>query len=110
VNGLRDPKPAPARPVAELDRGFAAMAPLLPPNGEIGYLEPHQDAGSEDAVRMRYVAQYALSPRVVVARVGSEFLIVPEGAAHPDGDSRLDGYFPVMSFPGGHRLFRRLNP
>ena len=95
-------------PAAQFDAEFSEFAGHLPARGEIGYLEPHQDAGSEDAVRTRYLAQYALSPRVVVARVGPEFVIVALDAAHPEGDPRLDGYAHVTTVRGGHRLFRRL--
>lgn len=98
-----------SNPVARLDAEFSALAAYLPPRGVIGFLERYEDAGSEDAARTWYVAQYALSPRVVVSRLGPEFLIVARGAAHPDGDPRLEGYVHVTTVPGGHQLFRRLS-
>lgn len=92
-----------------LEAEFGLFARELPPTGEIGYLEAY-DGGSEEAVRVHYAAQYALVPRVVIGRVGPEFLIVARGTAGPDGDPRLDGYFRVATFPSGHRLFRKLVP
>jgi hypothetical protein len=56
---------------------------------------------------MHYAAQFALTPRVVVARTGPEFLIVARDTARPNGDPRLDGYHLAASLPNGHRLFRR---
>ena len=99
-------------PMGELEAEFRPFALELPPTGEVGYLEPYNgETGQEgDAVRMHYAAQYALVPRVVLGRIGPEFLIVARGTARPEGDPRLDGYFPVASFPSGHRLFRRLIP
>ena len=98
-----------SNPIAELDAEFSALADHLPPRGIIGFLERYEEAGSEDAARTWYVAQYALSPRVVVSRLGPEYLIVARGAAHPDGDPRLEGYVHVTTVPGGHQLFRRLS-
>ena len=85
---------------------FLPFVPDLPARGEIGYLEPFR-AGTESDVRLHYAAQYALAPRVIVARTGPELLIVPVGAENPSGDSRLDGYRRVRTLPNGHRLFRR---
>ena len=96
-------------PMSRLQAEFQVFAWELPATGEVGYLEPH-GASNEDAVRMHYAAQYALAPRVVVGRVGPEFLIVARGMALPEGDERLAGYYPVATFPSGHRLFRRLVP
>lgn len=99
-------------PMGELDAEFRPFALELPPTGEVGYLEAYDGATEEEetAVRMHYAAQYALVPRVVLGRVGPEFLIVARGMAQPEGDPRLDGYFRVASFPSGHRLFRKLIP
>jgi hypothetical protein len=95
--------------MAALEAEFLPMIVELPPAGEVGYLEPYGNQ-SEDDVRMHYAAQYALVPRIIAGRVGPEFLIVARGMARPDGDPRLAGYHVVASFPGGHRLFRRLVP
>ena len=99
-----------ARPtdiMPELDRQFSMFARQLPRLGTIGFLEPLKDAGSPEAVQIHYAAQFALVPRVVVPRVGPEYLIVPVWAASGDGDPRLAGYDRIGSSLGGHRLFRR---
>ena len=95
--------------MAVLEAEFLPFVVELPPRGEIGFLEPY-DSSNDDTVRMHYAAQYALAPRVVVGRIGPEFLIVARGMANPDGDPRLMGYHLAASFPSGHRLFRRLVP
>ena len=100
----------PADPTQRLEAEFLELAPRLPAAGEIGYLDRYENAGDEPVVRARYVAQYALAPRVVVGRTGPEFLIVADDTARPGGDSRLNGYFLVATTPAGHRLFRRLVP
>lgn len=108
VSALRDARAHEPDPIADLDEEFRSFAWALPARGVIGYLDRHEDAGSEEAVRMWYAAQYALAPRVIEGRVGPELLIVARGAARPGEDPRLAGYFEVWSTPGGHRLFRRL--
>lgn len=100
----------PRHPIAELESQFAALIPHLPPHGEVGFLEHHDMPASEDAVRTWYTAQYALSPRIIVGRHGTEFLIAAHGNAHPAGDARLDGYVPVHTGPGGHQIYRRFLP
>lgn len=109
VSALLDARSRARDPVPQLDAVFSSFAPELPLRGQIGFLEPY-DGGSEDLVRTHYVAQYALIPRLVIAQVGPEFLIVSPGTARPGGDRRLDGFYPVAEFPGGHRLYRRLLP
>ncbi len=107
---LRDGLARDPDPIAGLDAEFRALVFDLPARGTIGYLEGYEDAGTADAVRMHYAAQYALVPRVVVGRVGPEFLIVARGTSRPGGDPRLDGYYHVATFPSGHRVYRRLVP
>ena len=101
----RDPDP-----MAELEAEFLALVFDLPASGVIGYLERYSDAGTDDAIRMQFAAQYALVPRVVAGRVGPEFLIAARGTERPGGDPRLDGYHLVAAFPSGHRVYRRLVP
>jgi hypothetical protein len=110
TSALRDGLARDQDPMTALEAEFVALVFDLPSSGVIGYLERYEGAGSDDAVRMHYAAQYALVPRVVVKRVGPEFLIVARGMARPGGDPRLDGYFPVATFPGDHRVYRRLVP
>ena len=100
----------PAEPMQRLEAEFLELASRLPPTGEIGYLDRYQNAGDDDALRARYAAQYAFAPRVLLSRVGPEFLIVANDAERPGGDARLKGYFLVAATPAGHRLFRRLAP
>jgi hypothetical protein len=95
-------------PIGGLEAEFRWFAPFLPSYALVGYLEPYDGSGgSLEAVRMHYAAQYALSPRVVVARVGAEYLIVARGTARPGGDPRLMPFSRVTSFPTGHTLYRR---
>jgi hypothetical protein len=108
VSGLRLTLARDADPIAELEAEFKWFGPYLPPYAVVGYLEKYDGtAGSLEAVRMHYAAQYALAPRVVVGRVGPEYLIVARGTARPDGDSRLAGFSRVTTFPSGHSLYRR---
>ena len=97
-------------PTDDLDAEFSALAEHLPPRGLVGFLDRYADGGTDDAARTWFVAQYALAPRVVVSRVGPEFLIVASGAAKPGGDPRLDGYIHIETVAGGHRLYRRNLP
>lgn len=97
----------PVDPMARLEAEFLPLAAALPVRGEIGYLERYENGGAEDAVRTHYAAQYALTPRVVRARTGQEFVVVAAGHDRPGGDPRLRGYAPVASSPAGHRVFRR---
>jgi hypothetical protein len=93
--------------MGELDAEFRWFNPYLPPYAIVGYLEPYQGAGSDDAIRMHYAAQYSLVPRVVVPRVGPEYLIVAHGTPRPNEEPRLAGFSPVATFPTGDRLYRR---
>jgi hypothetical protein len=110
ISTARDGLSRESDPIAGLEAEFRALVFELPPSGVIGYLERNSDAGTDDAVRMYFAAQYALVPRVVVGRVGPEFLIAARGTEGPGGDTRLDGYHLVGAFPSGHRVFRRLVP
>jgi hypothetical protein len=107
---LRGARAQPLDPMERLEAEFSKLAKDLPPAGQVGYLERYEDAGAEDAVRAHYAAQYALVPRVVVSRVGHEFMIVAHGMPRPGHDPRLDGYFLVSVTPEDHRVYRRLVP
>jgi hypothetical protein len=107
---LRGARAQPLDPMERLEAEFSKLAKDLPPAGQVGYLERYEDAGAEDAVRAHYAAQYALVPRVVVSRVGHEFMIVAHGMPQPGHDPRLDGYFLVSVTPEDHRVYRRLVP
>ena len=110
ISTVRDGLATETDPIAELESEFLALVFDLPARGVVGYLEGYGDAGIDAGIRMHYAAQYALAPRVVVGRVGPEFLIVARGTERPNGDPRLDGYHVVASFPSGHRVYRRLVP
>lgn len=110
ASAVRVARALPPDPMRRLEAEFLELAPRLPPAGEIGYLDRYENAGDEAVVRERYAAQYALAPRVMVARTGPEFLIVAHDTERPGGDDRLAGYFLVSTTPAGHRLFRRLGP
>ena len=110
ASALRTALLLPPDPMQRLDAEFRELAPRLPPAGEVGYLDRYENAGDDAVVRARYAAQYALAPRVVLARTGPEFLIVADDTERPGGDARLDGYFLVTTTSAGHRLFRRLKP
>jgi hypothetical protein len=108
--GLRAAVVMPADAMGQLEAEFIPLASYLPPSGEVGYLERYDEPGGDDEVRTHYAAQYALVPRVVVAEVGKEFVIVARDAARPGGDPRLDGYFLVTRAATGHSVYRRLAP
>jgi hypothetical protein len=110
ASALRMALTMPPDPMQRLEAEFLELAPRLPSAGDIGYLDRYENAGDEAVVRARYAAQYALAPRVVVARTGPEFLIVAHDTERPGGDARLNGYFLVATTSAGHRLFRRLGP
>ena len=107
---VRGARAQPIDPMDRLQAEFVQLAAHLPPSGDVGYLERYEDPGAEDAVRVHYAAQYALVPRVVVSRVGLEFMIVAQGTPQPGHDPRLDGYFLVSATPEDHRVYRRLVP
>lgn len=110
ISTVRDGLSREPDPMVELEAEFLALIFDLPASGVVGYLEQHNNAATDDAVRMYFAAQYALVPRVVVGRVGPEFLIAARGTDRPGGDPRLEGYHLVTSFPSGHRVYRRLVP
>ena len=93
-------------PGARLDAEYRAFAPYIPITADVGFLE-YRD-GSNEGTRAYQAAQYALAPRVVLSRVGPEYLIAPNGAAQGETDERLRGFRPVHEFPSGHRLFVRV--
>ena len=110
IGAVRGARAQPLDPMERLEAEFRQLAKDLPPSGEVGFLDRHIDGGAEDAQRLHFAAQYALVPRVVLARVGLEFMIVAQGAAQPDHDPRLDGYYLVSTTPEDHRVYRRLIP
>ena len=110
VGGLRQALDQAPDVAAALESEFRELVPQLPPTGVVGYLERYVDADAVEAVRMHYLAQYALVPRIVERGTGPEFLIVARGTEAPGGDFRLEGYFPVANYSSGHRVYRRFVP
>jgi hypothetical protein len=105
-----------ADPIAEQDREYRALVPSLPRNGRIGYRQP-PDWPSVDATRKFYLAEYALTPRIVVMDTGPEFVIAnPDSrtdadkrAATRDGsDPQLAGFALYWKTDGGPEIFRRV--
>lgn len=97
---------------------YAPLLSQLPPQGTVGYLPP-DDWPTADAVRRFYLAEYALTPRVVV--IGTtlpsvQFVIVgPEASLEGGGtpgrsspDRRLTDFALYRYFDNGVRVFRRL--
>ena len=97
----------PPDPVGPLDAEFRSLAHVMPPVGDVGFLQYHEADGSADHLLVYYVAQYALAPRRVVKRIDKEFLIVAPGALRPGRDDRLQDFRPVASSLGGYRVYQR---
>ena len=93
---------------------FAALVASLPIGGTIGYLPPARWPASDEARRF-FLAQYVLTPRIVVIGTSPEFVIVVPEAAVEDGDSpgaaardpRLAGFVLYERLSNGIRVFRR---
>ena len=94
---------------------YEPLISALPPGGRIGYLPP-KDWPANDSVLKFYLAEYAITPRLVVVRTDTEFVIVVPEALVDDGagrgtmskDSRLAGLALYAQFANGLRIFRRL--
>ena len=87
----------------------------LPVSGSIGFLPP--DTGHPSDRTMRYfVAQYALTPRVIVLGTDADYVIaIPEASPaddEPTGtasrDSRLTNFMLIKRLASGVRIYRRL--
>ena len=82
--------------VTTADQRFRVLVSALPRTGTIGYLPPPGWPGV-DAVRQFYLAQFALTPRLVVFGTDADFVIaVPEAvrarAGDATGDARLANF------------------
>jgi hypothetical protein len=94
---------------------YGPLTSSLPVGGPIGYLPPNDWPGN-DAVLKFYLAEYALTPRIVVLGTEPDFVIVVPEAGVDDGggrgtiskDSRLAGFVLYAQFPNGLRIFRKL--
>jgi hypothetical protein len=93
---------------------FALLVGSLPAGGTVGYL-PTDHWPAADDVRRFYLAEYALTPRIVVIGTAPEFVIVVPEASVEDGESvgtaardpRLAGFVLYQRFSNGVRIFRR---
>jgi hypothetical protein len=105
----------PVDPIAEQERAYKALIDWLPQTGRIGY-KPPADWPSDQAVLRFYVAEYALTPRLVVLDLAPEFIIVDPGAASIDNapaisvnsDPGLPGFALYRKAESGLRVFRRV--
>jgi len=59
----------------QLDRNYASLSPWLPETGRIGFRIP-ADWPSDDAARRFFLAEYSLTPRVILLTTAVEFVIV----------------------------------
>jgi len=93
---------------------YLPLIASLPARGVVGYLQP-DDWPSPDAQRRFYLAEYSLTPRIVVMSTVPEFVIVvPEASVESDDtrtvsrDPRLAGFALLERFDNGLRVFRRI--
>ena len=92
---------------------YPALVQSLPTSGVIGYLP--EEGQTNDAFLRFSIAQYVLTPRVVVLGTQPDYVIAGPETLTPDDDSRgapsrdprLRGYVLYASFPNGMRVFRR---
>ena len=86
----------------------------LPTRGVVGYLQPDDwpDAGAQ---RRFYLAEYSLTPRIVVMGTAAEYVIVvPEASVESiesgtvSSDPRLADFVLLRRFENGLRVFRRI--
>ena len=98
--------------VTTADQRFRVLVSALPRAGTIGYLPP-PDWPGVDAVRQFYLAQFALTPRLIVFGTDADFVIaVPEAERAQSGgataDARLANFALAAAFDNGLKVFRRL--
>ncbi len=99
--------------VTEEAQRYLPLISSLPPRGVVGYLQP-DDWPAAGAQRRFYLAEYSLTPRVVVMSTAPEYVIVvPEASVAGDSggisrDPRLADFALLQRFDNGLRVFRRL--
>lgn len=100
-------------PVREDARRYLPLLASLPARGLVGYLQP-DDWPSPDAQRRFYLAEYSLTPRIVVMGTVPEYVIVVPEASIQGGDPedvsrdpRLADFVLLRRFSNGLRVFRR---
>jgi hypothetical protein len=88
--------------VTEEAQRYLPLVSALPVSGIIGYLQPDNWPGVS-AQRRFYLAEYSLTPRVLVMGTEAEYVIaVPEASTE-----ELPGFVLVRRFDNGIRIFRR---
>ena len=101
--------------VTEEAQRYLPLIASLPARGVVGYLQP-DDWPAAAAERRFYLAEYSLTPRIVVMSTAPEYVIVvPEASVAGDGsagassrDPRLAGLVLLKRFDNGLRVFRRI--
>jgi hypothetical protein len=94
---------------------YLPLISSLPAQGTVGYFQP-DDWPTADAIRRFYLAEYALTPRVVVFGTAPQFVIVVPEVSIEGGedrglasrDPRLNDFALYEHFDNGLRIFRRL--
>ena len=92
---------------------YPGLVLSLPAHGTVGYLP--EAAQTNDAFLRFSIAQYVLTPRIVVMGTQPDYVIAGPETLTPDDDlrggpsrdPRLRGFVLYASFPNGMRLFRR---
>ena len=100
--------------VTREDQRLAPLVSSLPAQGTVGYLPPDKWPAINEVQRF-YLAQYALTPRIVVIGTTPEFVIaVPEASVEgadrlgaAAADPRLAGFVLYQRLGNGLRIFRR---
>jgi hypothetical protein len=93
---------------------YESLRLWLPAQGTIGYLQP-DDWPTAGAQQRFYLAEYELTPRVVVMSTAPEFVVVVPEASVAGGedrgtgsrDARLVDHVLYQRFDNGLRIFRR---
>ncbi len=101
--------------VTEEAQRYLPLISSLPARGVVGYLQP-DDWPAAGAQRRFYLAEYSLTPRVVVMSTAPEYVIVvPEASVAGDDNSRgisrdprLADFVLLQRFDNGLRVFRRI--
>lgn len=99
--------------VAEIARRYPPLVASLPARGLVGYLQPNDWPAAGAQLRF-YLAEYSLTPRIVVMSTAPDYVIVaPEASLEGDDsgtisrDPRLAEFVLLRRFDNGLRVFRR---
>ena len=100
--------------VSQEAQRYLPLIASLPARGVVGYLQP-DDWPVAGAQRRFYLAEYSLTPRIVVMGTASDFVIVVPEASVESNDSgavsrdpRLSDFALLRHFDNGLRVFRRI--